>query len=92
MFEMPTRSASWHDTSMRQRPQRLAANRRSSFPPRMSQPPQDFQKLSTLVRVVSIATDIERRSAFLKRAAATDLPWQFYDGLTELTPDLRYLH
>jgi glycosyl transferase family 25 len=45
---------------------------------------------STLVRVISLKTDIERRRAFVARASATAVPWEFYDGLTSLAAELRY--
>jgi glycosyl transferase family 25 len=56
----------------------------------MSSLPHSSKEPSTLVRVISLTTDTERRSAFTARAAHTRVPWEFYDGLTSLAPDLQY--
>jgi glycosyl transferase family 25 len=46
--------------------------------------------VKTSVRVLSLATDAERRASFSARAAGAKVAWSFYDAKTELTAPLRY--
>jgi glycosyl transferase family 25 len=45
---------------------------------------------STLIKVISLATDYERRAEFRMRAISTGLDWSFFDACTELSADLQY--
>jgi glycosyl transferase, family 25 len=59
-----------------------------SGPPR-ERPASDKVLQHTLVRVVSLERDTERRSAFTQRAT-TNLQWSYFDAATTLAPELLY--
>src|SRR5688572_19546264 len=44
----------------------------------------------TIIKVISIATDAERRRAFSERARDANIPWGFFDACTSLAPALTY--
>jgi glycosyl transferase family 25 len=46
--------------------------------------------LKTMIRVLSLATDDERRASFSARAAGSKVSWSFYDAKTALIAPLRY--
>jgi glycosyl transferase, family 25 len=46
--------------------------------------------VSTLIKVISLASDAERRLAFGTRAASSRVAWSYFDAHTELSPHLRY--
>jgi glycosyl transferase, family 25 len=46
--------------------------------------------MRTTIRVISLATDQQRRAAFQERARGATLPWSYFDACTNLAPDITY--
>ncbi|MEZ5512864.1 MAG: glycosyltransferase family 25 protein [Steroidobacteraceae bacterium] len=56
----------------------------------MQSTPHIHHHTRTLVRVVSLVSDVQRRAEFSARASETVVRWTFFDALTNLAPDLHY--
>jgi glycosyl transferase, family 25 len=69
-------------------------NPNSTLAPPSAEPLQDSARgpivQQTLIRVVSLARDTERRHAFTQRAASTTLQWCYFDAAAGLAPELLY--